>query len=618
MSSGRPRRRATTELQGKVRVKPVDELRRRWASGSNSTFSRDETASTEELDLDVDRIQDEVKLNWLTPDIALRVDADPLKDLRVKGSISRFWGYGDECNEDYLQESESVETPSKSLIVKKAYMAGYSFQDLVQADRYLDSSTISAQVSAIETPSDLGSKGKFVRNLLTDPVTNKKKTGKPWQGPLLAPRISPPLTLADCPFRVNRRFQRIGEQGSGNMVTISDQSWGRKSDAAQNLKLHARFQALVTEGSTSKKGNTKFRPNWALARLLTRRGKFFGKAQPTNVCPKGVIPYVPPLPRFAAAVNSPTLPVLPSHKPPYKSYAEVVRRGVKAMEDRGKTGFSGYGAGRALGHNRGDRMELRQGQVQGNNTGFGQGSGPFQPATMLGGNCQQIAPNFGGSFFGQGNLVFGQRLQVQNDNNNIQIQKNMGNDVEQIQPHMQATLRKNCLFTISETHAESQPAAIQTKQNQKEDDGGIEATASDALGPLLDRALTELKERQFPHNGSTEDGQVLTDNQLHTPPYQVKKNYNARTPKRRSKRREDSVNEDSIERAERLVAKRNLENSKGPLKKIRFKRPPVKTDQDNKTKLDESDEDIDLKPLSLLCGDLTEEIMDSQVEENIL
>lgn len=195
------------------------------------------------------------------------------------------------------------------------------------------------------------------------------------------------------------------------MVTISDQSWGRKSDAAQNLKLHARFQASVTEGSTSKKGNTKFRPNWALARLLTRRGKFFGKAQPTNVCPKGVIPYVPPLPRFAAAVNSPTLPVLPSHKPPYKSYAEVVRRGVKAMEDRGKTGFSGYGAGRALGHNEGDRMELRLGQVQGNNAGFGQGSGPFQPATMLGGNCQQIAPNFGGSFFGQGNLVFGQRLQ---------------------------------------------------------------------------------------------------------------------------------------------------------------------------------------------------------------
>lgn len=54
------------------------------------------------------------------------------------------------------------------------------------------------------------------------------------------------------------------------------------------------------------------------------------------------------------------------------------------------------------------------------------------------------------------------------------------------------------------------------------------------------------------------------------------------------------------------------------IEKIRFKRPPVKTDQDNKTKLDESDEDIDLKPLSLLCGDLTEEIMDSQVEENIL
>ncbi|KAL5647829.1 hypothetical protein ACJX0J_042184, partial [Zea mays] len=39
--------------------------------------------------------------------------------------------------------------------------------------------------------------------------------------------------------------------------------------------------------------------------------------------------------------------------PPYKSYAE-------AMEDRGKTGFSGYGAERALSHNGGDRMELPQ------------------------------------------------------------------------------------------------------------------------------------------------------------------------------------------------------------------------------------------------------------------
>jgi hypothetical protein len=51
---------------------------------------------------------------------------------------------------------------------------------------------------------------------------------------------------------------------------------------------------------------------------------------------------------------------------------------------------------------------------------------------------------------------------------------------------------------------------------------------------------------------------------------------------------------------------------------MRFKRPPVKTDQDNNAELDESDEDIDLKTLSHLCGDLTEEIMDSQVEENIL
>ena len=51
---------------------------------------------------------------------------------------------------------------------------------------------------------------------------------------------------------------------------------------------------------------------------------------------------------------------------------------------------------------------------------------------------------------------------------------------------------------------------------------------------------------------------------------------------------------------------------------MRFKRPHVKTNQDNNAELDESDEDIDLKTLSHLCGYLKEEIMDSQVEENIL
>ncbi|TVU00621.1 hypothetical protein EJB05_53956, partial [Eragrostis curvula] len=131
------------------------------------------------------------------------------------------------------------------------------------------------------------------------------------------------------------------------------------------------------------------------------------------------------------------------------------------------------------------------------------------------------------------------------------------------------------------------------------------------------------------------------------------------TSLRRSRRRQHSVDEDSFERAETVVAKKNLEIPKGTelensilsftnkqitdsiknigislgkedstvqssvslIKKIekdRFKVPVPKTGEDSHLDVDDSDCDIDQIILGNLCGDLTEVVMDDNNESLFL
>lgn len=143
-------------------------------------------------------------------------------------------------------------------------------------------------------------------------------------------------------------------------------------------------------------------------------------------------------------------------------------------------------------------------------------------------------------------------------------------------------------------------------------------------------------------------------------PVKVLNKISAALPKRRSKRREAEVDEDMLERAKRVVAKKNLDGPEGNsfknsvlsftdelvinnlrslgislgasensvqdsvdhlkiLEKERIKESTVKIGQDNHVELGESDvEDDDLYTLGDLSGDLSEEIMEYLTDSNRL
>ncbi|CAL5007036.1 unnamed protein product [Urochloa decumbens] len=85
---------------------------------------------------------------------------------------------------------------------------------------------------------------------------------------------------------------------------------------------------------------------------------------------------------------------------------------------------------------------------------------------------------------------------------------------------------------------------------------------SPALGPFLERALARLKEKQIGDQGLVDDKAILAEEGFVTPRSSLASG-NIGTPLRRSKRHEASVDEDSIERAARLVAKKNMEVDEG-------------------------------------------------------
>ena len=173
-----------------------------------------------------------------------------------------------------------------------------------------------------------------------------------------------------------------------------------------------------------------------------------------------------------------------------------------------------------------------------------------------------------------------------------------------------------------------------------------------ASGSLLERPLMGFKEKHVGSRNTEKDTRVVQDVGEVTPQNTIAAGSSQFTPLRRSKRREATADEDSIERASRLVAKRNLEVDEGKhysnsilsfsnehisdniqnigisigkdanavnssvlhLKKVekdRFKLPSTTQNcQDSHSDIDDSDCEIDHLALDHLCGDLTEELMD--------
>ncbi|TVU13446.1 hypothetical protein EJB05_40503, partial [Eragrostis curvula] len=115
---------------------------------------------------------------------------------------------------------------------------------------------------------------------------------------------------------------------------------------------------------------------------------------------------------------------------------------------------------------------------------------------------------------------------------------------------------------VTEEHMDGQAGGKQKEAEVFSSDATNTEIPSLALGPLLEKAINELKRSKGPIKKGAAEGSTV-DN-LVTKPVKSTTSANIQpSPLRRSLRRAASVDEDSIEKASRLVAKKNLECVEG-------------------------------------------------------
>jgi hypothetical protein len=109
----------------------------------------------------------------------------PIHGVELVGAIpSKFWARPGE-QEDSVVEDDDLSEPSTPQFISQALDAGFTIDELSRAEKALDSGTT-------PIPSDVKLSKSIVSNLV-----QRKIEGKPWQGPLPSPRVSPPRTLGD-------------------------------------------------------------------------------------------------------------------------------------------------------------------------------------------------------------------------------------------------------------------------------------------------------------------------------------------------------------------------------------------------------------------------------------
>jgi len=116
--------------------------------------------------------------------------ASPLK--------SKFWASGGDSDESEEDEPK-VHSPSTLEFVKEALDAGFTIDQLATAEQVLDTGKASL-------PRDL-----LLPRAIVESLIKRKLVGEPWQGPLPAPRVSPPRTLGD--FLAKASHRDLGTRG---------------------------------------------------------------------------------------------------------------------------------------------------------------------------------------------------------------------------------------------------------------------------------------------------------------------------------------------------------------------------------------------------------------------
>jgi hypothetical protein len=118
----------------------------------------------------------------------------PVHGVEIVGGIpSKFWVQpGD--REVFEDDDDGLSKSSMPQFINQAIDAGFTLDELSIAERALDS-------GITPNSSDIRLSKSIVLKLV-----QRKIGGKPWQGPLSSPRVSPPRTLGD--FLATATYQR--------------------------------------------------------------------------------------------------------------------------------------------------------------------------------------------------------------------------------------------------------------------------------------------------------------------------------------------------------------------------------------------------------------------------
>jgi hypothetical protein len=117
-------------------------------------------------------------------------DASPLRDpgntcAQSVSPFGKFWA----SSVDLADEDEELQTPTKEEIIAAAAQAGLSVQDLIQAENEIES----MEKVCFSSPSSADFRCPLSSRIVKAIIREKslKHQGRPWQGSLPKPRISP-------------------------------------------------------------------------------------------------------------------------------------------------------------------------------------------------------------------------------------------------------------------------------------------------------------------------------------------------------------------------------------------------------------------------------------------
>lgn len=365
----------------KLRIAPVGELRRRWAFLAHSDAHLQSSGCESGGDVgDGFDDEDSGEVEWLSSSAFLRGSADPLAELRGAGITSRFW---ESDNLSMSSESEVPKSPSTASLCRIARKEGFSLEQIDEAARLLSLSGSRDKILDSVNPVKLDLPTSTARKIVTTLFEERKTAAGVWRGPLPRPRVSPPLTIADCPVKdqrsgssARRRSPESNQKSQGGALQVSNSKQERKTDRPVPVRVWVDSKWV------------RFNLNPSVGRVLARRGKL--------------------APQFRSQQSRTTLASAAITVSP--SYAEVTRG--KPME-----GQQGFGAGQGMqgvGHGGGVQQG---GGVPG--VGYNQGGAPgqFFPNGNGGGNQgYQGGPGFQQNFGTGGNQGFQPPAQGFNNN----------------------------------------------------------------------------------------------------------------------------------------------------------------------------------------------------------